>query len=74
MIVETLADIGTEIYFLDGIKIAKSKVEKIRIEIYKVKNIIYSITTANGTVDKPEGAIGLTQEGLFNKIKLKENV
>lgn len=73
MIIETLADIGTDVYFIKGTRIVKCSIDSINIEVsnngtikkyYRFANQLFSNLTEN--------EVALTQQGLFDKIKIKE--
>ena len=72
MNIKTQAEIEDKIYFMFAGLIKSGIIECIRIYITR-KGTIIRYVVKNSNIEYAENEIGLTQEELFSKIKLKEN-
>lgn len=75
MTITTLANIDTEVFFIKGSRIASAPVASIGVEISNSRKIVIRYRFGNTTLaDLVEEDVALTQEALFEKIKIKNQV
>lgn len=81
MIQLNLPNTETDIYYLDNDKITKGVIKKITVEIKQTPSkkeqtsITYGISTSQGTlIERKEIVTGTTQDSLFEKIKIKDDI
>ena len=73
MKITTIADVDTEVYFVNNGKVHCDKVASINIEVTTKGGTEIKYRFSSPSIqDRKEAEIALTQEDLFEKIKIKQ--